>query len=76
MLPQLALFGTSIAFSFVAWGSIAAKYFWPALREQPRALALLPLLLSHSFRFIGLAFLIPGVVAPDLSAARTPGCLR
>src|SRR5262249_39050919 len=28
-----------------------------------------PLLVLHSFRFIGLAFLVPGVVAPDLSAA-------
>ena len=28
-----------------------------------------PLLILHSFRFIGLAFLIPGVVSPDLPAA-------
>ena len=28
-----------------------------------------PLLILHSFRFIGLAFLVPGVVAPDLPPA-------
>jgi len=61
-----ALFGVSIALSFLAWGIIAARYLWPALRKQRRADALRPLLLLHSFRFIGLAFLVPGVVSPDL----------
>jgi hypothetical protein len=31
-----------------------------------RADALRPILLFHSFRFVGLAFLIPGVVSPAL----------
>ena len=35
----------------------------------PRAEALRPLLLPHAFRFVGLAFLIPGVVSPELPAA-------
>ena len=68
MSPQ-ALFGTCVAFSFVAWGIIAAQYLWPALRSQPRARAVRPLRLFHSFRFIGLAFLVPGVVSPDLPGA-------
>ena len=68
-MPPLAFFGTSVALGFVAWGIIAARYLWPALRNQPRARALRPLLLLHSFRFIGLAFLVPGVVSPDLPAA-------
>ena len=68
-MPALAFFGTSVALSFVAWGIIAAQYLWPVLRSQPRARALRPLLLLHSFRFIGLAFLVPGVVSPDLPAA-------
>ena len=69
MVPPLAFFGTSVALSFVAWGIIAARYLWPALRNQPRARALRPLLLLHSFRFIGLAFLVPGVVSPNLPGA-------
>jgi hypothetical protein len=69
MLPAQAFFGTSVILGFVAWGIIAAKYFWPALRNQPRVLALQPLLLLHSFRFIGLAFLVPGVVSQALPDA-------
>src|SRR5215468_3870612 len=69
MMPPLALFGISVAFSFVAWGLVVGRYVWPALRNQPRADALRPLLNLHAFRFIGLAFLIPGVVSPDLPAA-------
>jgi hypothetical protein len=68
-MPPRALYGISIAFSFIAWGIVAARYLWPALRSQPRARALRPLLLLHSFRFVGLAFLVPGVVSPDLPAA-------
>ena len=69
MMLQLALYGTVIAFSFMAWGLVVAWYLWPELRRQPRAEALRPLLLLHSFRFIGLAFLVPGVVSPELPAA-------
>lgn len=68
-MPQLALYGTGIAFSFIAWGLVTAWYIWPALRGRSRADALRPLLLLHCFRFVGLAFLVPGVVSPDLSAA-------
>jgi len=69
MMPLQPLFGISVALSFIAWGIVAARYFWPALRNQPRVRALWPLLLLHSFRFIGLAFLVPGVVSPDLPVA-------
>jgi hypothetical protein len=65
-VPPQALFGVSIGLGFLVWGIIAARYLWPALRERSRAEALRPLLLLHSFRFIGLAFLVPGVVSPDL----------
>lgn len=59
-------FFASIAFSFIVWGMIAARYIWPELRLKQRADALRPLLTLHSFRFIGLVFLVPGVVSPDL----------
>ena len=68
MAPQLCFF-VSIAFSFIAWGIVTARYVWPELRVRPRAEALQPLLTLHSFRFIGLAFLVPGVVSPDLPSA-------
>jgi hypothetical protein len=69
LVPPAALFGISIALSFAAWGIVGARYLWPALRELSRRDALRPVLLLHSFRFIGLAFLVPGVVSPDLPGA-------
>jgi hypothetical protein len=69
MPQQMVWFFTSIAFSFLVWGIVAARYIWPDLRLRKRADALRPLLILHSFRFIGLAFLVPGVVSPDLSPA-------
>jgi hypothetical protein len=65
MQSQISFY-VSIAFSFIAWGIITARYVWPELRLRPRAEALRPLLILHSFRFIGLAFFVPGVVSPDL----------
>lgn len=68
MQTQFAFFA-SIAFSLVAWGMVTVRYIWPELRIRQRAEALRPLLMLHSFRFIGLAFLVPGVVSPDLPSA-------
>lgn len=65
MPPQLYFFA-SIAFAFIAWGIVTKRYIWPRLRQLPRAEALRPLLVLHSFRFVGLAFLVSGVVSPDL----------
>ena len=64
-----ALFGISVLFSFVAWGMVTQQYIWPVLAKRTRADALRPILLLHSFRFVGLAFLVPGVVSPDLPLA-------
>lgn len=68
-MPPQALFGISVLFSFVVWGIVVRIYIWPALRNRPRTDALRPILLLHSFRFVGLAFLIPGVVSPGLPSA-------
>jgi hypothetical protein len=68
MLPQLCFF-VSIAFGFIAWWIVAKRYIWPKLRLLRRVEALRPLLVLHSFRFIGLAFLVPGVVSPELPSA-------
>jgi hypothetical protein len=65
MEPQI-VFDISVLLGFVVWGTIGARDIWPAVRERPRAEALRPLLLLHAFRFVGLAFPVPGVVSPDL----------
>ncbi len=69
MPQQMIWFFVSIAFSFIAWGIVTARYIWPELRLRERNEALRPLLILHSFRFIGLAFIIPGVVSPGVPAA-------
>jgi hypothetical protein len=68
-MPQQLYFFVSIAFSFSAWGMVTARYIWPRLCRLQRSEALQPLFILHSFRFLGLAFLIPGVVSRDLPSA-------
>src|SRR6202035_4113025 len=72
MRAQICFF-VSIVFSFVAWGTVTASLILPELRRRSRNEALRPLLMFHSFRFVGLAFLVPGVVSPDLPAAFAEG---
>jgi hypothetical protein len=65
-----ALFGISTLMSFVSSGVSAQLFAWPRLRIMNRDQALLVLVAPHMFlRFIGLSFLVPGVVAPSLPAA-------
>ena len=68
-MPPQMIFLISVLVSAVVWGLIGAQYFWPALQGRPRTAALRPLILLHAFRFAGLAFMVPGVVSPDLPAA-------
>jgi hypothetical protein len=68
MSPQLCFF-VSIAFGLIAWALVARQFIWPGLRARTRAEALRPILTLHSFRFIGLAFLVPGVVSPELPSS-------
>jgi hypothetical protein len=55
--------------SFVAFGLVTQLYIWPRLRILQRKDALIPLVVPHTFRFIGLSFLVPGVVSPSLPSA-------
>ena len=67
-MPSPVLFGISAAFGLAVWGAVAWHYIWPALRERPRPENLKPILLLHGFRFLGLAFAVPGVVSTELPA--------
>jgi hypothetical protein len=64
-----ALFGLSILMSFMASGLVTRLFIWPRLRVMRRDDALLPLVVPHTFRFIGLSFLVPGVVSPALPSS-------
>ena len=63
------LFGINVAFGLAVWGAVAWQYIWPALRERRTPENLRPILSLHAFRFVGLAFVVPGVVSPELPAA-------
>jgi hypothetical protein len=67
-MPSPVLFGITIAFGLTAWGVVAWHYIWPALKERASPESLKPVLLLHAFRFLGLAFVIPGVVSSELPA--------
>ena len=65
-----ALFGLSVLMNFVASGIVTKLYIWPRLRIMDRDDAIVSLVAPHMFlRFIGLSFLVPGVVSPSLPAA-------
>lgn len=68
-MPFPVLFGISVAFGLAAWGAVTRQYIWPALRQLPTPESLKPILLLNGFRFLGLAFIVPGVVSPELPAS-------
>lgn len=69
-MNALAVFVVSTLMSFISSAAIAKLYVWPRLQSMRRDQSLLPLVVPHMFlRFIGLGFLVPGVVSPSLPAA-------
>ncbi len=67
-MPVDLMLPTSIALSLTTWAYIAFRYIHPALGSWPVRRALEPLLLLHTFRYVGLMFLIPGVTSQVLDA--------
>jgi hypothetical protein len=68
IMPFPALFGITVVLGLAAWGAVAWHYIWPALRERSSPENLKPILMLHGFRFLGLAFVVPGVVSRELPA--------
>ena len=64
-----AIFGLSSAMSLIAGIVLANLYILPRLQHAQRDDALTALIIPHAFRFIGLSFLVPGVVSPSLQPA-------
>jgi hypothetical protein len=69
------IFFLSVILGFVCWGLVARWYLLPLIAPLTFERAVTPLLLFHSFRYVGLSFLVLGVVAPELplSFARPVG---
>ncbi len=57
---------TSMAIGLLTWSLVAKWYVLPWMEKQSLVDALTPLLLLNALRYVGLAFLIPGVTAEAL----------
>ena len=67
MTPQI-IFPLDIVLGYVSWLLCFATYLWPKLKAMDSVNAQRAIATLHSFRFIGLVFLVPGVVGPHLPA--------
>ncbi len=67
-MPIDLILPISMIFSLIAWSLIFKWYIHPRLKTYTLQEALEPLLLLHSFRYIGLMFLVPGVTAELLDS--------
>lgn len=69
-MTPIAVFGISTLGSFMSSVIAARLIVWPRLQNLESNRALTALVAPHMFlRFIGLSFLVPGVVSPLLPAA-------
>jgi hypothetical protein len=66
-MNSLAIIGLSVLLCFIAFSIVAGNFITPRLRAWSREDAIKALAAPHMFRFVGLAFLMPGVVSPTLS---------
>ena len=62
-------FVLSIVGAFIASFVVANLFVWPTLRSLPRYKALRILASLHTFRFLGMNFIVIGFVSPALSSA-------
>jgi hypothetical protein len=68
MSPE-AIFQIHLVLGYVAWLLCFSVYILPRLRSMERFEAHRAIATLHSFRFFGLAFILPGVVGPHLPSA-------
>ncbi len=65
-MDSVAIFGLQFLLSLVVWGLIAKWFLAPWLEKQSQHEALFWLTLPHAFRYMGMVFLVPGVVDQPL----------
>jgi len=65
-MPAKDIFRIDMALGYLAWALCIATYVWPRLRAMDRVEAQRAIATFNSFRFFGLAFLLPGFVGPNL----------
>ncbi|MCZ6599290.1 MAG: hypothetical protein O7C74_00465 [Acidobacteria bacterium] len=68
-MDTLAIFGLQFSLSLVLFGLLAKWFLAPWLQAKPPSEALFWLTLPHAVRYLGMVFLVPGVVSPSLPAS-------
>jgi len=68
-MDPFQIFGLQIAMSFLLWATVARWYVGPRLAAQPWPEALVPLLLVHASRYVGMVFLVPTVLKSPIPDA-------
>src|SRR5215472_3727686 len=63
------IFNLQLVLGYAAWLLCFRAYIMPRLKDMDMAAAQRAIATFHSFRFFGLAFIVPGVVGPTLPAA-------
>jgi hypothetical protein len=67
-MPSNLVLPISISLSLLTWSLIVYWYIHPRMKQHRLEKALQPILLLHSFRYVGLMFLLPGVTSEVLDA--------
>jgi hypothetical protein len=62
------IFQLQLVLGYIPWLLCLRAYAWPRLKALDRVAAQRAIAALHSFRFFGLAFIVPGVVGPNLPA--------
>ena len=65
-MDTLTIFGLQFVLSLVVYALLAKWYLIPWLAKKPTDQGLMPLIIPHAFRYLGLAFLVPQLVAQPL----------
>ncbi len=65
-MTSFQIFLLQFSFALFVLILVARRYVWPRLNAIPFYSALLALAFVHSFRFLGMVFLVPGVVSAEL----------
>jgi hypothetical protein len=62
------IFQLQLVLGYVAWFLCFRAYILPRLQSMPRIDGHRAIATIHSFRWIGLVFILPGVIGPDVSS--------
>jgi hypothetical protein len=67
MEPSI-IFQIQLLLGYAAWALCFGAFAWPKLRTMDAAEAIRLVAALHSFRFLGLLFILPGMIGPDVPA--------